>query len=64
MISAIQPRGGGAALYQMKMTLKWTKPPLWRRVVVRGDMKLDRLHRVIQLAMVKTAGEFPVFTIF
>src|SRR5436190_5039094 len=52
MISAIEPRGsGGAALYQMKVTLKWTKPTIWRRVLVREDMKLDRLHRVIQLAM-------------
>ena len=40
-----------AALYQLKITLKWSKPPIWRRVVVRGDMTLDRLHQVIQIAM-------------
>jgi len=51
MISAIETRGSGANLYQMKVTLKWTKPAIWRRVVVREDMKLDRLHSVIQLAM-------------
>lgn len=38
-------------LYQLKITLKWSKPPIWRRVVVRADMTLDRLHDVIQLAM-------------
>ena len=38
-------------LYQLKITLKWSKPPIWRRVVVRGNMKLDRLHDVIQVAM-------------
>lgn len=41
----------GAPLYQLKITLKWSKPPIWRRVVVRADMKLDRLHDVIQITM-------------
>ena len=43
--------GGGAPLYQLKITLRWSKPPIWRRLVVGSDMKLDRLHRVIQVAM-------------
>lgn len=42
---------GGVPLYQLKITLKWSKPAIWRRVVVRADMKLDRLHEVIQCAM-------------
>lgn len=50
MISETQS-GGGVSLYQLKITLKWSKPPIWRRVVVRADMKLDRLHDVIQIAM-------------
>ena len=41
----------GAPLYQVKITLKSSKPPIWRRVVVRSDMKLDRLHQVIQVVM-------------
>jgi len=41
----------GVPLYQLKIMLKWSKPPIWRRVIVRGDMSLDRLHWVIQLAM-------------
>ena len=49
-ISEIQS-GGGAPLYQLKITLKWSKPPIWRRVVVRADMTLDRLHNVIQMVM-------------
>jgi len=44
------PRSG-VPLYQLKITLKWSKPPIWRRVVVRGDTTLDRLHTVIQVAM-------------
>ncbi len=37
--------------YQLKLTLKWSKPPIWRRVVVRADMTLEDLHEVIQMAM-------------
>jgi hypothetical protein len=44
-------KGGGGLLYQLKITLKWSKPPIWRRVVVRADMTLDRLHEVIQMVM-------------
>jgi hypothetical protein len=42
---------GGAPIYQLKITLKWSKPPIWRRVLVRAAMRLDRLHQVIQLVM-------------
>ena len=44
-------KDGGVPLYQLKITLKWSKPPIWRRVVVRADMTLDRLHQVMQLVM-------------
>jgi len=43
--------GGGISLFQLKITLQDCKPSIWRRVVVRSDMKLDRLHNLIQTAM-------------
>ena len=45
------PVAGGIPLYQLKITLRRSKPPIWRRVVVRADLRLDRLHTVIQIAM-------------
>jgi hypothetical protein len=42
---------GGTLLYQLKITLRRSKPPIWRRLVVRADMRLDRLHTVIQIVM-------------
>ena len=38
-------------VYQIKILLRHTKPPIWRRVLVRGDSTLADLHRVIQTAM-------------
>src|SRR5581483_12088807 len=39
------------ALYQLKITLSGCRPPVWRRVVVRSDITLARLHEAIQLVM-------------
>jgi Plasmid pRiA4b ORF-3-like protein len=43
--------GGGQSRYQLKITLAWSKPPIWRRVIVPAAIRLDRLHDVIQIAM-------------
>jgi hypothetical protein len=37
--------------YQLKVTLKGMRPPVWRRVVVPGRFDLEELHWVIQIAM-------------
>ena len=37
--------------YQLRIALKGTKPPIWRRILVSPSMTLDRLHIVIQAVM-------------
>jgi hypothetical protein len=46
--AALASRTGG--VFQLKVTLKGTKPPVWRRVLVDGSSTLDHLHDVIQAA--------------
>lgn len=43
--------GRAASIYQLKITLKGSKPPIWRRILVSSDMELNDLHYVIQAAM-------------
>jgi hypothetical protein len=40
-----------APIYQLKITLEDSKPPIWRRVLVPGDATLEDLHDIIQVAM-------------
>ncbi len=54
---------GGVPLYQLKIVLRWSKPPIWRRVVVRADMRLDRLHDVIQRVMPWTNSHLHQFIV-
>ncbi len=41
----------GAQIYQIKVTLEGSKPPIWRRLRVSGDVTLAQLHDIIQIAM-------------
>jgi hypothetical protein len=38
-------------IYQLKITLRDIKPPIWRRVQVESSTKLSQLHLIIQAAM-------------
>lgn len=38
-------------IYQLKVTLKEIRPPIWRRVLVASNTTLHRLHWIIQVSM-------------
>jgi len=38
-------------VYQLKVTLKGIRPPIWRRLHVLGETTLEQLHLIIQVAM-------------
>jgi len=38
-------------IYQIKITLRHIRPPVWRRIQVPADIKLGKLHRILQAAM-------------
>lgn len=39
------------SLYQLKITLVGSKPPIWRRLIVKDNTRLDHMHSIIQIAM-------------
>ena len=40
-----------AFIYQIKITLKGSKPPVWRRLLMSSETTLAQLHDIIQTAM-------------
>lgn len=48
---ATRKSSAAAQIYQLKITLRGAKPPIWRRVQVPSNITLGKLHHVIQAAM-------------
>lgn len=38
-------------ILQIKVTLRETKPPVWRRLLLPSNLNLEHLHQILQLAM-------------
>lgn len=52
-----------ALMYQLKVTLIDSQPPIWRRIQVSGDTSLPRLHAILQIAMGWTNSHLHGFNI-
>ncbi len=50
-------------VYHLKVTLQHTKPPIWRRIQVRANTTLPRLHDTLQVAMGWTDAHLHQFII-
>jgi hypothetical protein len=48
-------------IYQIKITLRHVRPPVWRRILVPPDIKLPRLHDVFQVVMGWTDSHMHAF---
>ncbi len=54
-----QPR----TIYEIKITLNGSKPPIWRRIQVSADITLLKLHKIIQWTMGWTDSHLHQFVI-
>jgi hypothetical protein len=52
-----------AAIFQLKITLRESKPPIWRRIQVAGDTTLHKLHNLIMVIMQWSGGHLHEFTV-
>ncbi|OGO16178.1 MAG: hypothetical protein A2Z14_13895, partial [Chloroflexi bacterium RBG_16_48_8] len=53
----------GSQVYQIKVTLKDTHPPIWRRIQVPASITLLELHEILQIVMGWEDYHLHVFTI-
>jgi hypothetical protein len=52
---------GPAPVYQIKVSLRGAKPPIWRRLLVPADITLNRLHHALLAAFGWHGGHMHVF---
>jgi len=44
-------RAEDSSAYQLKVTLRYSSPTIWRRAQVTGDTTFEKLHRILQIVM-------------
>jgi hypothetical protein len=60
MVNKSQKKKPGK-IYQLKISLQYCTPPIWRRVTVPNDITLPNLHRIIQAVMGWMGGHLHEF---
>lgn len=63
MAKAPQKNTASKSLITLKVTLRGTKPPIWRRLQIPGSMTLGALHEAIQATMGWHGGHLHAFDI-
>ena len=53
----------GQTIFQLKITLRGSRPPIWRRIQVPGNITLERLHYIFQNVMGWTNSHLHQFII-
>jgi len=51
-----------AEIYQIKVTLKGVRPPIWRRIQVSSNTSLAHFHDILQVTMGWLGGHLHMFT--
>ena len=51
------------SIYQLKVTLVGSKPPIWRRILVSGDVNLSVFHQILQDVMGWTDSHLHQFVV-
>ena len=59
MARKVQP----TEIYQLKITLKYSKPPIWRRLLVPSTITLEKLHSILQIAFEWTNSHLHQFIV-
>ncbi|MBI2862549.1 MAG: plasmid pRiA4b ORF-3 family protein [Chloroflexi bacterium] len=59
----VSKRPSVISVYQLTVTLKDSKPPIWRRIQVQSELSLYKLHRVLQVVMGWTDSHLHQFII-
>ncbi len=56
-------KGTDSRIYQVKVTLRGVKPPVWRRLIVASSIALSKLHDILQVAFGWTDSHLHLFDI-
>ena len=54
-------QGADPVRYQIKVVLRDSQPPIWRRILVRSDLTLRALHQILQISMGWTSSHMHQF---